>query len=112
MYYILNLLPSAHLIFIVRDPKDIISSMLNVSKKQINLGIKPNYPRDMNALCAFINSHYEFVLSNESSQKHSNIIFIKYEDLLRQTYSVFLDTIKYINQITKNKEKHQTRKNR
>ena len=93
--YILNLLPSAHLIFIVRDPKDIISSMLNVSKKQINLGIKPNYPRDMNALCAFINSHYEFVLSNESSQKHSNIIFIKYEDLI-------LNTLEVLNLVFKN----------
>ena len=38
-------------------------------------------------------------------QKKIPIKFIKYEDLLRQTYSVFLDTIKYINQITKNKEK-------
>ena len=69
--------------------------MLNVSKKQINLGIKPNYPRDMNALCAFINSHYEFVLSNESSQKHSNIIFIKYEDLI-------LNTLEVLNSVFKN----------
>ena len=40
----------------------------------------------------------------ENSKKKS-IKFIKYEDLLRQTYSVFLDTLKYINQIYKNKEK-------
>ncbi len=77
--------PSAYLIFIIRDPKDIISSMLNVSKKQIKMNIQPNYPRDMNALCSFINDHYEFVLNFENLEINPKILLIKYEDLVLNT---------------------------
>lgn len=95
--FISKVLPSAYLIFIVRDPKDIISSMLNVSKKQIKMGVKPNYPRDMNALCDFINKHYEFILKSTNSEVSSKILLIKYEDLV-------LDTLQTLNFIMNNLE--------
>ena len=46
-------------IFIIRDPRDIISSLLEISKKQIESNIKPNYPNNISLLCNFINDHYK-----------------------------------------------------
>ena len=88
-----KLFPSAYLIFIIRDPKDIISSMLNVSKKQIKMEQKPNYPRDMEALSSFINTHYEFVIESKNLKNNPNILLVRYEDLT-------LNTLETLNLIT------------
>ena len=92
-----KLLPSVYLIFIIRDPKDIISSMLNVSKKQIKLGLKPNYPRDMQSLCSFIKGHYNYILSTEKENINPNLILVKYEDLVLNTLEILNALIKKLN---------------
>jgi len=92
-----SIFPYAYFIFIVRDPRDTISSMLDVSKKQIEMQLKPNYPRNMKILCEFINNHYDYILNTKTESSSKNIIIIKYEDLSNKTINVLNDIMDKIN---------------
>ena len=77
------LLPDTKFIMIIRDPRDIITSMLRISEKQINQKIRPQYPRDMGKLSYFINP-----LKNST-------ISVKYEDFI-------INSVEILNKIMKN----------
>jgi len=83
-------------IFIIRDPRDIISSLLEISKKQIESNIKPNYPNNISLLCNFINDHYKFLLDDGYKQITNKVEIIKYEDLVSNTNETLNNLIKRV----------------
>ena len=53
--HIMNaIFPEVKFVMTVRDPRDIIASMLQVSDKQIKSNITPQYPKNMKVLSDFI----------------------------------------------------------
>ena len=107
---------SAACLYVIRDPRNVITSIKNHYQLNDEQAMKwmtneKNFIYNTQKFDEVGYSDFQFISSWSTHykswkiQKKIPIKFIKYEDLLRQTYSVFLDTIKYINQITKNKEK-------
>ena len=107
---------SAACLYVIRDPRNVITSIKNHYQLNDEQAMKwmtneKNFIYNTQKFEEVGYSDFQFISSWSTHykswkiQKKIPIKFIKYEDLLRQTYSVFLDTIKYINQITKNKEK-------
>ena len=107
---------SAACLYVIRDPRNVITSLKNHYQLNDDEAMKwitneknfiyntQKYEEDGFSDFQFISSwstHYK----SWKIQKKIPIKFIKYEDLLSQTYSVFFDIIKYINEITKNYEK-------
>tara|TARA_A100001011_G_scaffold395718_1_gene491558 strand:+ start:303 stop:1127 length:825 start_codon:yes stop_codon:yes gene_type:complete len=97
-------------IYIVRDPRNVITSISNhyqlnfedalkfMTNKRKYLINKNNY-----ANFTFLNSwseHYKSWIKNKSF----NILFIKYEDLERDTFVVFKKIVKFLNKILNKKE--------
>ena len=103
-------------IYIVRDPRNIITSIKNHYDLDDDKAIKwmtnkNNYIYDVERVKRVGYGDFQFISSwdlNYKSwkvQKKIPIKFIKYEDLTEQTYSVVLDIIKFIYKITNNSNK-------
>ena len=103
-------------IYIVRDPRNVITSIknhydLNDDKAIRWMTNKNNYIYDVERLSEVGYGDFQFISSwdiNYKSwkiQKRIPVKFIKYEDLTEQTYSVFLEIIQFIYKITKNPNK-------
>ena len=82
--HIMNIIfPEVKFIMTVRDPRDIIASMLQVSDKQKKSNITPQYPRNMKVLSDFINKQYHNFFNHKNSEFFKNSVFIaKYEDFV------------------------------
>lgn len=100
-------------VYIVRDPRNVITSVKNHYELNNQNAIKwmtnkKNYIYDVEKVQEFGYGDFQFISSwetNYKSWKVQNKIpikFIKYEDLESQTYAVFFDIIKFINKITYN----------
>ena len=100
-------------IYIVRDPRNVISSVKNHYQLDDDQAFewitnKKNFIYNTQRFEELGYSDFQFISSwdiNYKSwtiQKKIPIKLIKYEDLLSSTYVVFCDIIKFINQITKN----------
>ena len=78
------LYPKVSYVMTVRDPKDIIASMINISNKQKKYNKNIQYPRDVKKLCEFVNHKYR-VLFNPNQKKfiQEKIFCIKYEDFIK-----------------------------
>ena len=103
-------------IYIIRDPRNIITSLKNHYELDDDSALKwmtreNNFIYDVEKLDRDGYSDFQFISSwatNYKSwkvQKKIPIKIIKYEDLLNKTYAVFMDVVKFINETTNNKEK-------
>ena len=103
-------------IYIVRDPRNVITSLKNHYEMNDDQTLKwmsneKQFIYDVQNLEKDGYSDFQFISSwetNYKSWKVQNKIpikIIKYEDLLNQTYAVFMDVVKFINETTNNKEK-------
>tara|TARA_Y200000002_G_scaffold287908_1_gene242045 strand:+ start:2540 stop:3394 length:855 start_codon:yes stop_codon:yes gene_type:complete len=111
-----NSLNSIGGIYIVRDPRNVITSIKNHYDLDDDKAIKwmtnkNNYIYDVERVKQFGYGDFQFISSwelNYKSWKVQNKIpvkFIKYEDLANQTYSVVFDIVEFINRITKNTDR-------
>jgi hypothetical protein len=103
-------------LYIVRDPRNVITSIKNHyelnDEKALNwMKNEKNFLYDVEKFDDVGFSDFQFISSWKTNynswktQKKIPMKFIKYEDLVNQTYIVFLDVIKYINNITQNNKK-------
>lgn len=84
-----ELISSARFICIIRDPRDVIASMVRVGQKLAEKGIN-NDPmaqifnkRDMRILSQHFKSFYMPVLRNSDPELGKKCIFLRYEDLVQ-----------------------------
>ena len=103
-------------LYVVRDPRNVFTSLKNHYQLNDDQAIKwmtndKNFIYYVQKFEENGYSDFQFISSwnvNYQSwkiQKKIPIKFIKYEDLLNQTYSVFKEIIEFINEIANNKEK-------
>ena len=81
---VMNILfPDIKYIMIMRDPRDIITSMLDISTKQITRGIVAQYPRNMKLLSDFINQKYKLLIDKKKIDFIKKAVHvIKYENFI------------------------------
>ena len=103
-------------LYVVRDPRNVITSIKNHYQLNDDQAFKwmeneNNFVYDVHNFEKNGYGDFQFISSwsmNYKSwkvQKKIPIKFIKYENLLEQTYAVFLDIIEFINKLTHNHEK-------
>ncbi len=103
-------------IYIVRDPRNVISSLKNHyeldDEKALNWMInKKQFLYDVEKVDEYGFSDFQFISSWDMNykswkvQKKIPLKFIKYEDLLNETFIVSKEIIKFVNDVTNNKEK-------
>ena len=103
-------------IYIVRDPRNVISSLKNHYEldddKAVNwMTNKKQFLYDVEKVEEFGFSDFQFISSWDMNykswkvQKKIPLKFIKYEDLLNETFTVSKEIINFINDLTDNKEK-------
>ena len=99
-------------IYIVRDPRNVLDSMsrhfqINHDKALEVMQDKKNFTYDFKKKKDY--SDYQFISSwelNYQSWKNNNLLpikFLKYEDLLSETFFVFKDIVEFIDKLTNNK---------
>ena len=97
-------------IYIVRDPRNVITSLSN--HYQISIDEAYEFMQDeKRAIYSKINNRYlgfQFLMSwslNQKSwieNKNFPVFLVKYEDLINETFLVFKNVIQFINKLTKN----------
>ena len=103
-------------IYVVRDPRNVITSLKNHYELNDEQALKwmmneENFIYDVEKFKVDGYSDFQFVSSwntnfkSWKSQKKIPIKIIKYEDLLNETYMVFKDVVEFINMTTNNKQK-------
>jgi tetratricopeptide (TPR) repeat protein len=103
-------------VYIVRDPRNVFTSLKNHYEMDDEKAIKwmqneKNFLYDVEKFKDFGYSDFQFISSWELNykswklQKKIPLIFIKYEDLVNQTYSTASEIIQFINKITKSSNK-------
>ena len=103
-------------LYVVRDPRNVFTSLKNHYQLNDEQAIKwmtndKNYIYYVQKFEENGYSDFQFISSwsihykSWKIQKKIPIKFIRYEDLQNQTYSIMTDIIKFINRITNNKEK-------
>ena len=107
---------SAGCIYIVRDPRNVITSIKNHYELDDNEALKwminpKKFIYDVERVEQYGYSDFQFISSwsmNNKSwrvQKEIPIKIIRYEDLLKETYNVFKDVIEFINKTLHIKDK-------
>ena len=103
-------------IYVVRDPRNVITSLKNFYELKDDQAFKwitnkNQYIYDVHKFEKDGFSDFQFISSWDTNfeswktQKKIAIKIIRYEDLLNETYAVLNDVISFIHQITNNKEK-------
>ena len=83
IYILYELYPEISYVLIIRDPRDIIVSMLNISENQKKLNRKIHFPRDMKILCDKINNSYRLIKEKNLKEFFNKKVYtIKYEDFI------------------------------
>jgi len=111
-----NKVNSAGCIYVVRDPRNIITSLENHYEMQHEEALKwitnsNKYIYDVHKMKEDQYSNFQFISSWSMNYKSWNIQkkipvkVIKYEDLLKETFVVFKDVVEFINRILNIKEK-------
>ena len=99
-------------IYIVRDPRNVLDSMsrhfqINHDKALNVMQDEKNYTYDFKKINDY--SDYQFISSwekNYQSWKNNKLIpikFLKYEDLLKETFFVFKEVVEFIDKLIDNK---------
>lgn len=74
-------LPNAHYIFVMRDPRAIVASMLEVGRKyRSDVRVPPNFTKNTRCAVEFINLLWK--KGNEALLKSKNIQVVFYEDII------------------------------
>ena len=103
-------------VYVVRDPRNVITSLKNFYEMNDNQAFKfmtskNKYIYDVHNFKENSYSDFQFIGSWETNyeswkfQKKIPVKIIRYEDLLNQTYKVVSEVIDFINQTTDNKDK-------
>ena len=103
-------------VYIVRDPRNVITSLKNFYEMNDDQAFKwitnkNQYIYDVHKFETIGYSNFQFISSWDTNfeswkiQKQIPIKVIKYEDLLNETYTVFYDVINFINKTTNSEEK-------
>ena len=73
----------------IRDPRDIIVSMIKVGKNQEKLNMQNQFPRNIELLCKKINNFYWLYLEkNQKKFLNEKIYLIKYEDFIIKPFEI------------------------
>ncbi len=84
-----ELLPRAKFICVIRDPRDVIASMIEVGRKLQAQGQTKDVMarlftgRNMDDLCRHVQSFYEPVVRARASALKDRVLFVRYEDLVQ-----------------------------
>ena len=79
-----HIFPKISFILCVRDPRDIVNSMINIGKRQVEKGIEAQFTRNIEKLCGRINDSYRILFEKKLSKKFFNSLnIIKYEDFVK-----------------------------
>ena len=111
-----NIENSIGCIYIVRDPRNIITSLKNFYEMNDDQAFKwitnkNQYIYDVHKFKTIGYSNFQFISSWDTNfeswkiQKQIPIKVIRYEDLLNETYNVFYDVIKFIHKTINSEEK-------
>jgi hypothetical protein len=103
-------------IYIVRDPRNVITSLKNFYEMNDDQAFKwitnkNQYIYDVHKFKTIGFSNFQFISSWDTNfeswkiQKQIPIKIIRYEDLLNETYAVFNDVINFIHKTTNSEEK-------
>ncbi len=76
-----KLLPEARFLVSVRDPRDIIASMITVGQKQEQLGRPNQYPRNIEQLALSVMTSYRASATSTAEDFRRRTYFAKYEEL-------------------------------
>ena len=97
--HVLNLLfPDSKFILMIRDPKDIISSMINISIKEKENNLKSQYPRDMKILSNFLNEKYSSFFNPSNLEFINKKVFVvKYEEFIFNPKEIMNNIMKKFN---------------
>lgn len=80
---LMQLLPSAYFIHVIRDPRAIVSSMLQVGKRAVDKDLKPpSFTKDIFSSIKYLKRCVE-AGANITSACPEKILTVKYEDLVR-----------------------------
>lgn len=89
--HVAALLPGTRFVICVRDPKDTIASVIEVSERQKQNDVVSFFTttgRDIGKLCNAYNSHYVSTihsLKKDTTDLRKRVLFIRYEDLINET---------------------------
>ncbi len=76
-----EILPGAHLVFVLRDPRAIVASMLQVGKRYKEEGITPPFfTRNVRAAVSLINDYW--VAGHDALNKCKNVHLVYYEEIV------------------------------
>ena len=111
-----NIANSIGCVYIVRDPRNVITSLKNFYEMNDDKAFKwitnkNQYIYDVHKFETIGYSNFQFISSWDTNfeswkiQKQIPIKVIKYEDLLNETYTVFYDVINFINKTINSEEK-------
>lgn len=111
-----NIENSIGCVYIVRDPRNVITSLKNFYEMNDDQAFKwitnkNQYIYDVHKFETIGYSNFQFISSWDTNfeswkiQKQIPIKVIKYEDLLNETYTVFYDVINFINKTINSEEK-------
>ena len=78
----LKLIPDAFFCFCIRDPRDIIASMIEVGVRQEALGMPNQYPRNVQALAQQVLRSYLPCLNEARGLLGARSLVVKYESLV------------------------------
>ena len=115
-FYFTNTKNSIGCIYIVRDPRNVITSLKNFYEMNDDQAFKwitnkNQYIYDVHKFKTIGFSNFQFISSWDTNfeswkiQKQIPIKIIRYEDLLNETYAIFNDVINFIHKTTNSEEK-------
>lgn len=79
-----HIFPKISFILCVRDPRDIVNSMINIGKRQAENGIDAQFTRNIEQLCRRINDSYRILFEKKLSKNFFNSLnIVKYEDFVK-----------------------------
>lgn len=86
---IFELLPDAHFILVVRDPRDLIAGLLEPQPALQQAGVSHIFQRrHMRQLCQYVRGFYQPVLRCQLSGFRQRLCVFRYEDLVRKPQTI------------------------
>ena len=82
--------PEAYFCLCVRDPRDIVASMIEVGTRQELQGLPNQFPRDVLALSHAVLGSYQPCINELQGSLRNRLAIVKYETLVRNVQSVLV----------------------